>query len=107
MKMDKFAARKEAWKISVKRLIAEEIKAEYGSIQYERLDCAVDELFSKYHVLKKTDKVSNPFLRITLILFPIVWLFLLIGIVPNYIITGYWGYKNLEWFRNWTSKLGI
>ena len=63
--------------------------------------------FSEIKFFKEVEKVSNPLIRITVFLFPIVWFLIFLTLPFNFIIRGYWGYKNLNWLTNWHSRLGL
>lgn len=64
---------------------------------------------SDFYIFKKKEKTSNIFLRLTIILFPIVYLLIVLSLPINFIFSGRWGYKyeNLGWFNKWLHKLNL
>lgn len=65
--------------------------------------------FSDFYFFKRKKQVKNLWLRLTIILFPIVWLLLFISLPITFIITGKWGYDDnkVKWFKNWAYLLNI
>lgn len=63
--------------------------------------------FSPYTFYKETEKVSNPLIRISILLYWLIWLLLFIGLPFNFIFTGRWGYKKINWFAKWTTACGL
>lgn len=50
----------------------------------------------------------NIWLRLSIVLYPFVWLILFIGLPFNYFITGRWGYsKKWNFILNWVDKIGL
>jgi len=65
--------------------------------------------FSPFYFMKEKKKVNNIFLRLTIIFIPFVFLFLTIGLIFNFFITGVWGFsdKKIAWYSEWISSCGL
>ena len=66
--------------------------------------------FSPFYFSKKyKSKKVNPILRLSVILIPIVYMFLIIGMFFNFLLLGKWEYefKYIKWFPAWLDKIGI
>ena len=76
---------------------------------YQKSKMMDDEIirFAPFQFFKVNSKVSNPWLRLTVIFIPLVWLILFIGLFFNFIITGRWGYSGAKWFYKWTHAVGL
>lgn len=61
--------------------------------------------FSKKYKSKKV----NPLLRLSIVLVPIVYILLIIGMFFNFLIFGRWEYefKYIKWFPEWLDKIGL
>lgn len=64
--------------------------------------------FSSLKFFKRKEKVNNIFFRLTIILFPIVWILFFVSLPFNFIIRGRWGYsyKSARWIDDWRNALG-
>jgi hypothetical protein len=61
-----------------------------------------------YFFKKKTEKVKNVWLRLSIIFIIPIFFLLLIGLPFNFFITGNWGYaENMRWFGDWCRKCGL
>ena len=63
--------------------------------------------FSPFHFYKNKKRTDNVLMRLTLIFWVIVWISLVLFLPINYIMYGYWGYNNINWFDRWSFKLNI
>ena len=65
--------------------------------------------FAPFDFYKNKKRVKNAWLRITILLFPFVWVLLFFGMPIYFIFTGAWGYKekHIKWYRYWISSLNI
>jgi hypothetical protein len=61
--------------------------------------------FSKKYEVKKV----NPLLRLSIVLIPIVYVLLIVGMFFNFLIFGKWQYefKYVKWFSEWLNKIGL
>lgn len=63
---------------------------------------------SPFEFYKRKKKISNIWLRLSIIFLPIVWLLLFIGLPINFIITGRWGYNSkFNFIINWLDNLNV
>lgn len=59
-----------------------------------------------FYFFKRKKYQPNIWLRLSIVLFPFVWLLLFIGLPFNYIITGRWGYgKRWNFIVDWVDKI--
>lgn len=65
--------------------------------------------FAPFEFMKERKKTNNVFVRLSVILLLLVYILLVIGLPFCYIITGHWGYKdiNLKWFSKWITACGL
>jgi len=65
--------------------------------------------FAPFDFYKNKKRVENVWFRITILLFPFVWVLLFFGMPIYFIFTGAWGYKekHIKWYRNWIHLLNI
>ena len=75
--------------------------------QYQKEKMRDDEIFKfcpfQFYVEKKS---SSSFLyRLSTPLFCLVWVLLACSLPINFIITGNFGYKNLNWFEKWLNLI--
>lgn len=66
---------------------------------------------SPFYFYKKKEKINNIWFRLTLLFFPIIWIFLFITLPINFIITGKWGYNDknilIKLIHDWMQKLRL
>jgi hypothetical protein len=76
---------------------------------YQKERIRNDEIFrcNPFFIYIKKEKTTNPFIRLTVLVWPLVWFILMLGLPFNYLVTGRWGYGKIEWFVNWSKSLGI
>lgn len=62
-----------------------------------------------FYFIKPRKRVTNIWLRLSIILFPPVWILILISLPFNFILTGKWGYgnKTLKWFDKWVTNINV
>ena len=91
---------------SVEKWLCENIKE---LTPYQKQCLRDDEIvrFAPFEFYKRTKRVENIFIRLTVIFLPFVWIFLFIGLPLNFIIKGRWGYGGLKWFSKWTNACGV
>ena len=63
--------------------------------------------FAPFEFYERRKKVKNVFIRLTLMLYVITWIFLIFGLPFNFLFTGNWGYNKLKWFSKWGSSCGL
>lgn len=66
--------------------------------------------FSPFYFSKKYEvKKVNPLLRLSIVLIPIVYVLLIVGMFFNFLIFGKWQYefKYVRWFSEWLNKIGL
>jgi len=63
--------------------------------------------FAPFDFMERRKKVNNVWLRLTIVVMPIVLLGLIASLPFNFIITGKWGYDRVEWYSKWVSKCGL
>ena len=62
--------------------------------------------YSGFYIFKRVKKVKSFWLRLSIILVPIVWLLLIILLPINFIINGTWGYgKKLDFILDWLDRI--
>lgn len=97
----RFTNLKEAQDWEVKEYFAENLNL---SNEQKRILSEVIEK-STFYFYKEKDYQPNFLLRLTILLFPIAYLLVLVGLPINFIITGKWGYGKVNWFLNWLNNL--
>lgn len=62
-----------------------------------------------FEFYEKRPKIQNFFVRLSILVYPIVWVLIVISLIFNFFITGRWGYKyeKIKWFDNWRHNLGL
>ena len=63
--------------------------------------------FAPFEFYKTPKRVTNVFYRFSVILLPIVWTLLMVLIPFKFLLTGKWGYDNLEWWVKWVRNCGV
>jgi hypothetical protein len=66
--------------------------------------------FSPFYFSKKYEtKRVNLLLRLSIVLIPIVYILLIVGMFFNFLIFGKWYYeaKHIRWFPEWLNKIGL
>lgn len=65
--------------------------------------------FAPFEFYKRRKQVKSFWLRLTIILMPIVWVILFISLPFNFLFTGSWGYKyeRVKWFDKWRNSIGV
>lgn len=65
--------------------------------------------FSPFEFYTRRPRIKNIFIRFTVILMPIVWGILFVGLPFKFIISGQWGYGNkfMRFFDSWRSNIGL
>lgn len=63
--------------------------------------------FAPFKFVKRPETKTNVLWRLSVLVMPVVWVCLVIGLIFNYFFTGRWGYKTLNWYVNWRSKCGL
>lgn len=58
-----------------------------------------------FYFYKKKEYQPNILWRLSILLFPLVYLVVIIGLPINFIITGRWGYGRMNWFLKWLDNL--
>jgi len=85
----------------------EENIAEITKYQKERIHNDEIVRFAPFEFYERRKRVDNFLIRLSIIFLPIVWLALIFGLPFNFIGTGTWGYKKINWFSKWTSACGV
>jgi hypothetical protein len=62
---------------------------------------------SGFYFYKDREPVRSPLWRLTILLLPFVFLMLLLSIPFLFLFTGKWGWSKLDWFYEWTFRLGL
>lgn len=78
--------------------------------KYQKTKIYQDEMvrFSPFYFYKDKKKVNSIWLRLSIILLPVVWLSLVVFMPINFMFTGKWGYgKKMNWFLSWIDRLGV
>lgn len=83
---------KQASNYEVKKWLIKELKLNNYQIQKLNRESIIRD--SPFCIFKEKNYQSNIWLRLSIILYPIVVLLLIIGLPINYIITGRWGYSS-------------
>ena len=65
--------------------------------------------YSHLSFYKERERISNIWIRASIILYPIIWLLLFLALPIKFIIKGSWGYRteDIKWFYKWGNNLGI
>ncbi|MEO0037328.1 MAG: hypothetical protein RIQ59_539 [Bacteroidota bacterium] len=65
--------------------------------------------FSPFEFYKQRERISNVWIRLSIIFYPIVWLLLFLALPFKFLIKGSWGYRteDIKWFYKWGNNLGI
>lgn len=65
--------------------------------------------FAPFDFMERRKRITNIWIRLSVIFMPWVWLVLFIGLFFNFIIKGSWGYKykSIEWFDTWRTNVGL
>lgn len=77
--------------------------------KYQKERMRDDEIvrFAPFEFYERRKKVDNVFVRLSIIFIPVIWIVLVAGMPFNFIVTGTWGYKKLNWFSKWSSACGF
>lgn len=65
--------------------------------------------FAPFEFIKRRKRQTNLLIRLSLVLYPFVWIILFLGLPFTYLINGKWGYseKVFGWYSQWTVNLGL
>lgn len=97
----RFTSIKEATDREVEKYFIENLNLSIE--QKDKLSRIVE--YAPFYFYKEKDYQPNFLLRLSILLFPIAYLILLLGLPINFIITGKWGYGKINWFLNWLDNL--
>ena len=101
----RFSSLKKASDFKVEDWLKKEL--ELSSYQISKLHQHEIVRFSPFEFYVRRDKTKNPWIRLTIVIFPIVWILLFIGLPINYLFTGRWGYSKIEWVSKWMNILNL
>lgn len=78
---------------------------------YQKQKIRDDEIvrFAPFEFYERRKPVKSVWLRLTIIVMPIVWLLIFVSLPFNFLITGNWGYKyeKVKWFDVWRNSVGL
>jgi hypothetical protein len=78
---------------------------------YQKEKIRDDEIvrLSPFEFYERRETVKNIFIRLSIIVMPLVWILIFISLPFNFIITGNWGYSydKIEWFDAWKNAVGL
>ena len=82
---------------------------EMTAYQKEKLRDKETVRFAPFEFMEKRKRVNSVWLRLTIVFMPFVWILLFIGLFPNFLINGRWGYEyeKIKWFDKWRCAVGI
>lgn len=65
--------------------------------------------FAPFEFYQRRKQVKYFWIRLSVILMPIVWLLLFISLPFCYLVTGRWGYRYeaIKWFDKWRNAVGL
>lgn len=65
--------------------------------------------FAPFKFVEERDKVSNVWIRLTIMFYPIVLVILYLSLPLMFLVNGRWGYnsKTISWFTQWSKNLGL
>lgn len=65
--------------------------------------------FAPFEFYEERPKVKSIWWRLTIVLVPLAYISLAVGLPFAFIITGRWGYDDryMEWLRTWFNKIGL
>jgi len=60
-----------------------------------------------FEFYERRKKIDNIFIRLSVIVMPVVFCVIVIGLPINFLIKGKWGYNSLNWYSKWVSACGL
>jgi hypothetical protein len=86
---------------------AYELSRNIDTLKNTNIDDLADTIRLMNVTIYSNEKVNtSPWIRLTIIFIPIIFIPLFIFLPINYMITGHWGY-NIKWLKDWVDALGI
>lgn len=65
--------------------------------------------FSPFEFMKRRERVSNIFFRLSILIMPIVWTLVVTSLPLKFLFSGTWGYseKYIGWYDQWKMNVGL
>lgn len=105
--MSKFTKTKKVYQSEFIDWLDKEIKL----TDYQKQKIYNDEVFRwcPYDFYKEKKRITNFWIRLSILIYPLVYIGIFISLPFKFLFTGRWGYNSqkIQWFRNWANNLGL